>query len=186
MSSFRLVDEVTLFASHIHCDTGRTVAQLSICGIIWPMGKDLLPKTRTPEALAKIRRAQSIFLETMIDGQMDYREVAQKLSKGDKKKAKRWRQRWRHWVAYDGEFQDVLAALTMAEMRSSLPGINAALVRRAAKGNVPAIKLALEASGFYNPRVEHEHKGDISITIRNAPRPDRVEDDIVADAEVVE
>jgi hypothetical protein len=76
-------------------------------------------------------------------------------------------------------------AIFHAEVMLGTPSIAGALVRRASKGNVPAAKLAMEASGFHNPRVKHEHTGDIKVTIDNAPRPPVVEDDVV-DGTVVE
>jgi hypothetical protein len=67
----------------------------------------------------------------------------------------------------------------------SILGLGAAikaLNRKAAAGRVDGIKLVFESSGFYNPRVQHEHGGDIKITIRNAPRPERTDEEYIGDA----
>jgi hypothetical protein len=145
----------------------------------------------SPEALERRRRAQYIFLDTMIDEGKDYREVAEVLGKGDPKKAKRWRSRWRLWIT-EPEFQGQLAAICMGELRAGLPASIAALVRRASKGNVPAIKLAMEASGFYNPRMEHHHSGKIEVELKGVPRPapttdeDHSNEATIYEADVVE
>lgn len=141
---------------------------------------------RTPEALERRQQAQYLFLDTMVDQGLNYREVAEKLAKGNKKKAKAWRSRWRVWIQ-EPTFQEMLHAITMGEMRSGLPELTAALVRRASKGNVPAIKLAMEASGYYNPRMEHHHSGKIEIELKGVTRPAiTVDEDSVVDADVVE
>ena len=71
-------------------------------------------------------------------------------------------------------------------LMGELPAMGAALSRRAKRGRVDAIKLALEVTGVHNPRVKHEHSGDISISL-NMPRPPVVENNIVgAPAQAVE
>lgn len=140
------------------------------------------------EALAKRQRMQFLFLDAMIDEMTDYRGVALKLAKGDDRKAKRWRQRWRVWIQ-EPSFQDMMASIAMGELRSGLPMAVQALVRRAQKGNVPAIKLAMESSGFWSPRMEHKHSGKVEIAFTGVNRAPLVEDSIAAevvDATVVE
>lgn len=78
-----------------------------------------------------------------------------------------------------------------------LPAMGEALAKRAKRGRVDAIRLALEVTGVHNPRVRHEHSGDISISLK-MPRPAEVsnqtageaaqalEEGNVVDAEVVE
>lgn len=57
---------------------------------------------------------------------------------------------------------------------------------RHAQRRPDAAKLVLEASGFHNPRVQHEHSGDIKITL-DMPRPKFVDnEEAVVDAEVVD
>jgi hypothetical protein len=87
-----------------------------------------------------------------------WRDAVEVLSKGDRTASKRWRRRFLRW-AQEEDFQ---------------------------KGNIPAIKLALESSGYHNPRVQHEHSGEVSITIKNAPRPVRTADHTEADAPVID
>lgn len=74
----------------------------------------------------------------------------------------------------------------------AIPEITEALVRRATRGRPDAIKLALEIAGIHNPRVSHEHSGDITVTLASVPRPEPVVnpnaqlEEPVVDAEVVE
>jgi hypothetical protein len=152
------------------------------CGMIWDVALLPEPINRKSEA---VERAQAVFLDSLADGK-NYKEIAEQLAKGDPRKAKNWRQRFRNWVIRDEEFAQQLAAVSHAEVVLGTPSIAGALVRRASKGNIPAAKLAFEASGFHYPRVKHEHTGDIKVTIANAPRPPEVVDEQVSDAEVVE
>jgi len=57
-----------------------------------------------------------------------------------------------------------------------------ALTARAGRGRVDAVKLLYEASGFHNPKIKHEHSGEIRVKV-SAPRP-QFED--ITDADVVE
>lgn len=59
------------------------------------------------------------------------------------------------------------------------------LNRRAGKGNVQAIKLLFEASGLHNPKVQHEHSGEVTVKL-DIPRPQFVDATSVPDAQVVE
>jgi hypothetical protein len=73
-----------------------------------------------------------------------------------------------------------------AEMLMSLGEVSVALGRKARAGRVDAIKLLFEASGLHNPRVQHEHSGEVTIKVE-MPRPKFVENDEgVTDATVVE
>lgn len=131
--------------------------------------------------------------ELLADG-MPYTKIALKMAKGDEKKAKMWRQKIRRWAASDEHIQQYIGDCTKGSIVLGLPGASNALVKRAHRGRVDAIKLMFEASGFHNPRVQHEHSGDIKVSI-DLPRPAPVEDGPgnssvdgpeVVDAEVVE
>lgn len=100
-------------------------------------------------------------------------------------------------VAEDPEFQAMMAAQAQGAMVMSVPPVAGAVIKRAMRGRTDAAKLIFEATRFHNPRVKHEHSGDISISL-NMPRPPAVENNIVGapapavedgtvvDAEVVE
>lgn len=85
-----------------------------------------------------------------------------------------------------GRLKEAIARQAQGDMLMGLPGSVNALNRRAHKGNVPAIKLHLEASGLHNPRVKHEHSGEIKVTM-DIPRPTMEQDAIdIPEADVVE
>lgn len=114
-------------------------------------------------------------------------EIADKLAGSDQRKRKAVRSQLHMMIKSDEATQVILGRQAHGELIAETPAMVSALVRRAKRGNVPAIKLAMEASGFHNPRVQHDHSGEIAITIKGLPRPTRTEDiDHVVDAEVVE
>lgn len=148
------------------------------------MGKEIEKRGRMQ--LERRRLMQARILEFMLQsGKLDYREAAKVLSKGDNKKARLWMKRWRRWMRTDAQFQTMVAEMCMGELRSALPQATAALERRAAKGNVPAIKLQMEASGFYSPRSTVDHTGEIAVVLKGGVRPPAVIDEPV-EATVVE
>lgn len=103
-------------------------------------------------------------------------------------KAERKRMRTRLWrmIREDPAFQAKVAQRAKAQMVTDLLPATEALGKRAKRGRPDAIKLLMEASGFHNPRVKHEHSGDIKITM-DIPRPARVEtEDDVIDVDPVE
>lgn len=151
------------------------------------MGKQLTRTGLSPAEVERRTRLQVHFLKTMLDEQIfDYRDVAKKLAKGDDYKRKLWTTRWRRWMKQE-DFKNMVGEIAMAELQGGIPAVVNALVRRASKGNVPAIKLALEASGFWSPRSQVEHTGDIAITLKGLARPASVDDgETITDATVVE
>lgn len=84
-------------------------------------------------------------------------------------------------VASDLEFQTEMAEQAQGMMIMGVPPVAEAVVRRGKRGRVDAAKLIFEASGFHNPKVKHEHSGDISINL-NMPRPAAVENETVEQA----
>lgn len=115
-------------------------------------------------------------------------EIAKMLAPDDKRRQKALRQRiWRMVREETATMAQLAAEEAQVEMMMGLGPATHALTRRAAKGRPDAIKLLYEASGFHNPRVKHEHSGDININLNAMPRPKRVEtEDDVVEAEVVE
>lgn len=142
-----------------------------------------IPFQQVPE-LTHLQKAQLEIVDYLADG-LEYRELAEKMGRGNETKARKWRMKIRSWAAADPFFQQSLALATTAELNLGLPLTGRALVRRARKGYVPAIKLLFEASGFYRPTEKHEHSGEIKITVQGMARPPEVEDQVV-DATVVD
>lgn len=88
-------------------------------------------------------------------------------------------------VRHDPRLVQEVASMAQGEMTVALGPAVVALGSRARKGRPDAIKLLFEATGFHNPRVKHEHSGDIKISL-SMPRPKFDADATVADAEVVD
>ena len=85
---------------------------------------------------------------------------------------RRYRRRVRRAITRSPQFLEAQRAQAIAAMWESLPAVTDALIRRAERGRPDAIKLMWEAMGFHNPRVQHEHSGDIEIRL-TVPRPVR-------------
>lgn len=145
-----------------------------------------LTKTPTPRDLERTKFAEKVAYE-LAQG-LTGPEVAHKLAKGNKKLAKKYRQKIRHMAYRDQEhLKEAVARQATGDTILGLNGTVAAVVKRAQRGRMDAAKVILEATGFHNPRVKHEHSGEVKITM-NMARPtfngDREEG--IVDATVVE
>src|SRR3982751_3620137 len=138
---------------------------------------------RAPQAqLQELSTAQRKVLDAIADG-AEPADIARKLAKGDKVKAREWRHRIRYWMRENQTFRDHLGLDGRIEAMGMTGMAVHALGRRAQRGRVDAIRLAFEVSGFHNPKVQHnhEHSGTIDINLKMGGRPEPV-----VDAEVVE
>lgn len=140
---------------------------------------------RKAENAERTKAQQFRFALLMGETDLPPNELAMKLADGDRKRAAMWRKRYQRWK-HDPEFAQLVAAQVNGNLVLALPRTANALIRRATKGNVPAIKLLMEASGFYSPRTQVDHTGEIAITIKGTARPPAVEDESIVDATVVE
>lgn len=113
-------------------------------------------------------------------------QIATKLSKGDKRLAKNYRKRIRD-MAYrnPGKLREAVARQAAGDLLMGVPGTVKATTRRAHRGRMDAARLVLEATGVHNPRVRHEHSGDIKITV-DIPRPHFADTTSVADDLAIE
>lgn len=139
-----------------------------------------------------LSRPQVIVLAALADGKTAP-QIARRLAKGDRKKAQQIRAKLRRW-ACQPEFRQAIFDVANGNMILALPGVtDAALTRAALYGKPDSVKLVWEATGFHNPKVSHEHSGDIQLHI-NIPRPERTQDTLgpgkdpesYVDADVVE
>ena len=118
-------------------------------------------------------------------------EIAKKLAPDDARRRKIIRGDVRYVIAHDEEIQAMRAASIKGAFYEELDGVAEAVGRRARRGRIDAAKLMLEVTGIHNPRVKHEHSGDIKITL-DLPRPPRQVDELSAgesfipDVDVVE
>jgi hypothetical protein len=147
-----------------------------------------LPAKREESSLTP---AQAKVAELLANG-MTPAALARKLAKGDKKKAQRLRARFRYWVWHVPAFQQALMAQAKGEAALQATAAIPAVGRRAQRGRVDATKLLLEVSGMHNPKVNHEHSGEVKITLATMPRPepveteDSVDSDAITEAEIVD
>lgn len=132
----------------------------------------------------ELRNAKDLgYLNAMAKGWRP-ENLAKRLAPRNKKKQKRIVARCYALLGADPEFFQYQAMQAQGRIVQDLPAAAAALMRRAKTGRPDAIKLAFEASGMWSPRQQHDHTGEIKITLQGVPRPERVED--ITDAEVVE
>jgi hypothetical protein len=153
-----------------------------------------LPATQnqsSPGPNTNLKRQKKI--RKLLEQGYTHTEIARKLAPDDKLKQRLIRKSVLRLVASDQQIQQDIAAEVKGDQILALPVATSALIKRAARGRVDAIKLLYEASGFHNPRVQHEHSGDIKISLdipRPAAReigPGKEEDgQPIVDAEVVE
>src|SRR5262245_44274567 len=104
-------------------------------------------------------------------------QIATKLAGDDQMRKKQIRQEVRVVMQQDEEYQAMRALAIKGAFVEELDGVAEAVGRRARRGRIDAAKLMLEVTGIHNPRVQHEHSGDIKITL-DLPRPARQLDEI--------
>ena len=117
-------------------------------------------------------------------------EIVEALGRGDKRRERTIKQQIRRLASEDEWLQQHIGAAAKGALILGMEDVTDAIVRRASKGNMPAAKLAMEASGFHNPRMDHHHSGKIEVEFKGINRAPLVVDDIAAepivDATVVE
>jgi hypothetical protein len=116
-------------------------------------------------------------------------EIARALAPNDPKRRKTLRSRIWALAYRERDFAARVQERVFGKMLFGLGPATDGLVARASRGRPDAIKLLYEASGFHNPRVKHEHSGDIKIKLE-MPRPEgktvEAEVEEIQDAEVVD
>lgn len=147
------------------------------------MGMANLPDLKTDSSPSSTLNPTLEKLTDLIATGITPGEAARKLAKGDKKKAQRYRALFRNHM-YRADVQDAIKRKAEAEVIGGLGVAVQGAIKRARRGRMDAVKWIGEATGFHNPKVQHEHSGDVSIHI-NIPRPEREEQPAI-EAEVVE
>ena len=100
------------------------------------------------------------------------RDLARKLGGNDSKKTRRLLGRILRAAGSSEQYFQDQSAQASGALVAALPEASDALMRRAARGRVDAVKLAFEVTGFHNPKVKHEHSGKIEINL-SMGRPER-------------
>jgi hypothetical protein len=111
------------------------------------------------------------------------RQIVKQLYPGQKQQQAVAYRKLRSAIVHDTRIAAILAEETQLTMMIGVGPALRALNARANSRNVQAIKLLLEATGVHNPRVRHEHSGEIKIKFE-APRP--TFEQHITDADVVE
>lgn len=135
---------------------------------------------------------QAIRIASVLATGVDYLTLAKRLGGKDEAARKRWRMRIKRAMK-NPHSQMILSDAAQAEMWLNLLPITDAVIQRARRGRPDAIRMVWQATGFYNEKVQHEHSGDVAITLKIA-RPEPVVDHTkrmdleegIVDADVVE
>jgi hypothetical protein len=134
--------------------------------------KKLADKSHTPEVHLQMvdHLAKGIELDDLV--KKVYPPGAFKNPKTTARRRRLLRRRILNMIATSEEIQGYIANQSKAIMMAALPAVSQRLADRAIRRGEPqAVKLLFEATGFYNPRVKHEHSGDIEIKL-TMPRPE--------------
>jgi hypothetical protein len=138
----------------------------------------------TTEAAVQISPFEEMVAKAITDGKSPA-QIARSLSGGDPRKRKTIYKRIRRLIYRDDwlhHAMDVYRRRMAVETMLAGP----ALAARAKRGRVDAQKLMLEVSGIHNPKVSHEHSGDINLRFIAMPRPDAADQTQLEPAEVVD
>lgn len=165
------------------CVKALLVADLFIAyGITYNLAMANLPATRPTELSeeALYRLAENL------NAGLSAAEMARRKYPSDRVARQRFRRKLEAHVLMDQRVAQSAWAHAQLDLLAGLGPAARALVARAGRGRPDAIKLLFEATGFHNPRVQHQHSGEIKIKL-DVPRP-RFEQDgePIVDATVVD
>jgi hypothetical protein len=145
-----------------------------------------LPAPISPSPLPEDNRTYQNIIDSLERGEMPA-EIARRVEPTDKRARGRIRRKIHRMARTDIHFQRAIAERAKANFILGLPAMSVAMTRRASRGRVDAAKFIGEASGFHNPKVQHEHSGEVTIKL-DLPRPTFTDPGAsqVVDAEVVD
>lgn len=136
---------------------------------------NLLPEPVASSDLpSPVNRKYHVIAAWCLERQIPFAVAAKKIAKGNRMRKNRIERKLHIALAYDPALQQMIAAQAKGIMMTSLTPATVALGQRAARGRPDATKLLYEASGFHNPRVQHDHSGEIKVSL-NLPRPKSVD-----------
>lgn len=124
--------------------------------------------TRTDGSVPEPTKLEEAVLTLLGEG-LRPPDIAKRLARGDRELAKRLRRKIWKMVRQDGVFQRRIAEHAAAEMVIGLQPASRGLAKRAGR-RTDAARLLFEATGLHNPKVQHEHGGEIKIKL-DMPRP---------------
>lgn len=142
----------------------------------------VVPSTKSPKegrlgGLSKRQRAAA----TLLAGGYTRNQVVDMLTQHDLPdspptsplfKKHRWRvqRQFRLWFL-DHKFRDRVYELSLADLDMNSPDILKALGKQSKKGNVSAIRLALEVTGRHDPHAERDFNPVVQVVFNGIPRP---------------
>lgn len=97
-------------------------------------------------------------------------QIAKALHPDDDRARRTKRQKIKRMLLNDPKLSDEIGVRGRAKLMLRLGPVLDGLLTKAEGGNPIAAKLVLEASGFHNPKMQHEHSGEVAISL-NIPRP---------------
>lgn len=132
------------------------------------------------------RRWLEVISDELCDGETP-QKLAKRIYPDDESAQRKFKRRLHKFAVRDEEFQRLMYEKAQANLILGLGIAAEALSRRAGSGYTPAVKLIMEATGFHNPRVRHDHTGEVKVTI-DIPRAPELAGEAgqVVDADVVE
>lgn len=137
------------------------------------------PTKTEPKSLSK---GQEALLRALERGERPP-EIAKRLYPNDKRKAKKLRSRLWYKLRHDIDLQKAIVERGQANLMLGIIPATVGLSSRAGR-KTDAAKYVLEATGVHNPKVKHEHSGEISIKL-DIPRPKFVDATASDDGETV-
>jgi hypothetical protein len=136
---------------------------------------------RKPRTSLSDSQTQAL-IEALGRGEHPY-AVAKRLHPTNRKAQRRVRRKLEASLIHDPRVAAGVFAKARITLLAGLGPATEGLVRQARR-RPDAVKLLLEATGLHNPKMQHEHSGEIKIKL-DMPRPKFVDAE-VTDAEVVE
>jgi hypothetical protein len=170
-----------LFLSDVMYSARRRFEMWQLCWYYPCVGKELM---KSDEETPQLTKQQEEILFLLNDGET-VASIARKLAPDDPKRQKTLRSKIRR-LSQNMVFAEQMHKSASWTELLYLGAAARALGERASKGNILAIKLLFETARHYSPHMNHEHSGEIKISIENksVPRPKPQEE--VYDADVVE
>jgi hypothetical protein len=138
-----------------------------------PKGEEVATKQQVKAEVEKEKdEFRQLILPHILDGLLPPAIGKKLYGDGEESKEERRSLVARIWqfLATDKKLGDAIHAHAKGVLTAGLVSASHGLVNRAASGRPDGIKLLYEATGFHNPKVQHEHSGDIKVTL-NIPRP---------------
>lgn len=135
-----------------------------------------------PESFGRGKRYSAIV--KLLRAGWQPREIAERFAPDNPKKARHLIREAQRIAGLDPQVRAYYTQAAAGILVSSIPEAAEGLADRAAGGRPDAAKLLFEATGFHNSRVDHNHTGEVKLTL-DMPRPPAVDAD-VEDADVVD